>query len=126
MTAMEGTMNVIDGLERIRARLEANQARPATMDLVDEMLEKARGQPGGRDAAAKSLGQLVQLLMRTSAAHRSTAIYDDLARLEEELAVATARVRAEREAAESKPMPKPTKYYKELKKKQREAEAKEK
>jgi hypothetical protein len=119
-------MNVIDGLERIRVRLEANGARPETLATVDEFLDKARRQPGGRDAAARSLGQLVQMLMRTPTAHRNTGVYDDLTRLELELSEASARVRAEREAADSRPMPKPTKYYKELKKKQREASAKEK
>ncbi len=116
-------MDLISGLERIRSRLEANRARPETLDVVDEYLEKARRAPGGQ-AAARSLGQIVGLLMRTPAAHGSTVIYDDLTRLEGELADATAQVRAEREALESRPMPKPTKYYKEMKKKQREAEGK--
>jgi hypothetical protein len=114
-------MNVVDGLERIRLRLETNHARTETLDVVDEFLERARRAP---DAQARSLGQLVQMLMRTPGAHRSTGVYDDLARLEEELAEATARVQAERAELESRPMPKPTKYYKELKKKEREAKGK--
>jgi hypothetical protein len=117
-------MNAIEGLERLRARLEANNARAVTLDAVDDVLEKARRMPGGGGAAARSLMQLVQMLMRTDAAHRSTAVYDDLARLEEQLQDASARAQAEREAEESRPMPKTAKYYKELKKKQREAEAK--
>lgn len=117
-------MNAIEGLERIRGRLEANNARPATLAVVDDVLEKARLMPGGGGAAARSLGQLVQMLMRTQAAHRNTGIYDDLVRLEEELNEATARIQAARAAEESRPMPKSTKYYKELKRKQREAEAK--
>ena len=114
-------MNVVDGLERIRLRLETNQARTETLDVVEEFLERARSAP---DAQARSLGQLVQMLMRTQGAHRSTGVYDDLARLEEQLAEATARVQAERAELESRPMPKPTKYYKELKKKEREAKGK--
>jgi hypothetical protein len=58
--------------------------------------------------------------MNTQAAHRNTAVYDDLTRLEAELAENTARIQAERALEESRPQPKPTKYYKELKKKQRE------
>ena len=36
-------MNVIDGLERIRMRLETNQARTETLDVVDEFLEQRAG-----------------------------------------------------------------------------------
>jgi hypothetical protein len=114
-------MNAIEGLERVRARLVANGARPATLAVVDEVLEKARLMPGGGGAAARSLVQLVQMLMRTPTAHRNTGVYDDLVRLEEELNEATARIQAARAAEESRPMPKSTKYYKELKRKQREA-----
>lgn len=117
-------MDVIDGLERIRARLEANRARPETLDAVEEYLEKARQAARGGNASARSLGQLVGMLLRTPAANNSTVVYDDLTRLEGELAEATARVQAEREAAESRPAPKPTKYYKDLKKKEREAKGK--
>ena len=114
-------MNVVDGLERIRERLQVNGARSETVAVVEEFLDRAQLAP---DAQARSLGQLVQMLMRTQAAHRSTAIYDDLTRLEQELSEATARVQAERAALDSRPMPKPTKYYKELKKKEREAKGK--
>jgi hypothetical protein len=113
-------VNVVDGLQRIRERLEANRARPETLDTVEEFMDRARRAP---DASARSLMQLVQMLMRTPAAHRNTGIYDDLTRLEDQLSEATARVQAEREALESRPAPKPTKYYKELKKKQREGKA---
>lgn len=116
-------MDVIDGLQRIRERLEVNRARPATLATVDDFIDKARRQPS---ASARSLGQLVQLLMRTPAAHRNTDIYDDLTRLEAELTEAAVRIQAERAALESRPAPKPTKYYKELKKKQREEDDKEK
>lgn len=115
-------MNVVDGLERVRERLVANRARTETLVMVDEFIERARLAPG---AQARSLVQLVQMLMRTPAAHRSTAVYDDLARLEQELAEAGARAQAERAALESRPMPKPTKYYKELKRKEREAKGKQ-
>ncbi|MCC6630302.1 MAG: hypothetical protein IT340_23210 [Chloroflexi bacterium] len=110
-------MDVVEGLERVRERLVANQARTETLDVVDEFVERARSAPG---AQARSLGQLVQMLMRTQAAHRSTAVYDDLTRVEQDLAEAGARIQAERAALESRPTPKPTKYYKELKKKERE------
>jgi hypothetical protein len=110
-------VDVVDGLERVRERLVTNDAHQETLDTVDDFLERARKAPG---AQARSLSQLVQMLMRTQAAHRSTLVYDDLTRLEQELGEATARVQAERAALESRPMPKPTKYYKDLKKKERE------
>lgn len=110
-------MNVVDGLHRIRERLVANNALDDTLDAVDDFIERARRAP---EAQAPSLTRLVGLLMRSPASNNNTGIYDDLTRLEAELAEATARLQAEREAVESRPMPKPTKFYKELKKKQRE------
>jgi cytochrome c peroxidase len=114
-------MNAIEGLRQIRRRLEVQGARVATLQAVDEVLAAAERQPGGHNASARSLGQLVKMLMRTQAAHANTQVYDDLTRLEADLAEATARIQAEREAEESRPVPKSTKYYKELKKKQRAA-----
>jgi hypothetical protein len=113
-------MDVVVGLERVRERLVANQARYETLDMVDDYLERARSAP---NAQARSLGQLVQMLMRTQAAHANTGVYDDLTRVEQELAEAGARVQAEREAMDNRPQPKPTKYYKELKKKEKEKRA---
>ena len=113
-------MNAIEGLMQIRQRLENQGARSATLTAVDEVIQMAQRQPGGSQASARSLGQLVKMLMRTPAANNNTQVYDDLTRLEEQLAEASARIQAEREAEESRPMPKSSKYYKELKKKQRE------
>ncbi|MDI3342015.1 MAG: hypothetical protein QJR03_15950 [Sphaerobacter sp.] len=107
-------MNILDGLERIRERLEANQARPETLRLVDT-IAKTASQPGANQAQVRSLLELVRRLMRTPAANSNVGVYDDLALLEEQLATAAAEAAARREALDNRPIPKPKKYYRELK-----------
>ena len=102
-------MNILNALERIRELLEANQARPETLRLIDT-IEKTASQPGADRAQVRSLLELVRRLMRTPVANSNIGVYDDLALLEEQLTTAAAR----REAEESRPMPKPKKYYKQL------------
>lgn len=106
-------MNILNALERIRERLEANQARPETLRLIDT-IEKTASQPGADRAQVRSLLELVRRLMRTPVANSNIGVYDDLALLEEQLATAAAEAAARRETEESRPVPKPKKYYKQL------------
>lgn len=106
-------MNILLALERIRERLEANQARPETLRLVD-VIEQSASQPGADRAQVRSLLELVRRMMRTPVANSNVGVYDDLAVLEEQLATAAAEAAARREAEASRPLPKSKKYYKEL------------
>jgi hypothetical protein len=111
-------MNVTEGLKSMRARLEANSADPATIAHVDQILKRA-SVPSVGGASAQSLLQLTRMLMRHPTASTNSAVYNDLALLEEQLesnAVDVAK-RAADEAA--KPMPKTHKYYKDLKEKKK-------
>jgi hypothetical protein len=110
-------MNVVDGLRAIRDRLDANDADPATLSAVDVFIQRA-SLPAAQSAAATSQLQLVRMLMRTPMANNNTQVYNDLARVEEELESAAAVVQAQRAAEEAKPVPKTKKYYKELKAKE--------
>jgi hypothetical protein len=114
-------MNVIEGLRTIRQRLYDNAADDATMAHVDQILRRA-SVPSVGNASAQSLLQLTRMLMRHPTASTNSAVYNDLALLEEQLesaAVAGAK-RAADEAA--RPMPKTHKYYKQLKEKKQEQE----
>jgi hypothetical protein len=101
-------MRVVDGLSTIRERLVANNAVPQTLTTVDAYIRRAEG----TDASAPSITQLVRMLMRTQEAHKSSAVYNDLALLEEQLATSTAAAMAERAKEESRPLPKDKKFYK--------------
>ena len=101
-------MRVVDGLNTIRERLVANNAVPQTLVSVDAYIRRAEG----TDANAPSLTQLVRMLMRTPEAHKTSAVYNDLALLEEQLATSTAIAMAERAREEARPMPKDKKFYK--------------
>jgi hypothetical protein len=101
-------MRVVDGLSTIRERLDANNAVPQTLAAVDAYIRRAEG----TDANAPSLTHLTRMLMRTPEAHKLSAVYNDLALLEEQLAASTAIAMAERAREESRPMPKDKKFYK--------------
>jgi hypothetical protein len=101
-------MRVVDGLTIIRERLVANNAVPQTLTSVDAYIRRAEG----TDANAPSLVQLVRMLMRTQEAHKSSAVYNDLALLEEQMAASAAEAMAERAREESRPLPKDKKFYK--------------
>jgi len=108
-------MNAAEGLERIRERLDANGARPETLNLVDTMITRASA-PGSERAQA-TMAQLVRLLIRTPVANSNVGVYDDLVRLEAELQDAAARRAAEAAAEADKPLPKSKKFYKQQKEK---------
>lgn len=107
-------MYLVEALNRVRERLEANGARPETIKLVGMI----GSQPGADRAQVRSLTELVRRLMRTPVANQNFQVYDDLSLLEEQLERASAEVAAERAAEESRPLPKSKKYYKTLKEKE--------
>ncbi len=113
-------MYLTDALQRIRQRLVENRARPETLALVDSVLATAE-RAGGDQAQVRSLLELVRRLMRTPQANSNIAIYDDLAVLEEQLVQQAAQAAARAQEAE-RPLPKPKKYYRELKERERRKE----
>lgn len=113
-------MNVVTGLERAREMLAGNGALPATLSMVDGVIENAERLPGGGSAQATML-QLLKMLMRTPAANKDVRIYNDLAKLEEQLVNRAALAAQERSAVVDRPMPKDKKYYKAQKEKTKKA-----
>ncbi len=111
-------MNVLDGLRTIRDRLVENDADPATLAAVDQIMRRA-ALPAASSASSNSLLQLVRMLARTPAAAANVRVYNDLVRLEEELDVAAAAVRERRAGEDAKPVPKTKKYYKELREREK-------
>lgn len=113
-------MNVLDGLRIIRRRLEANGAHPATLHLVDQIMQRA-ALPAAASAAAQSQTQLVKMLLRNPATDANVEIYNDLVRLEEELTEHSTRRREEQEALDARPIPKTKKFYKEQRERARKS-----
>ena len=109
-------MDVKAGLEEIRRRLVENKARPESVRVVDAILARA-SLPAASNASANSLLQLVRMLMRNPVASSNPAVYNDFVRIEADLENQADVFRAQREAEESRPLPKTKKYYRELKKK---------
>lgn len=107
-------MNVLEGLRILRARLVANDANPATLNLVDQIMKRA-ALPAAASAAAQSQTQLVRMLMRSPVTDANVDIYNDLVRLEDELSVHATRRREEQELLDSRPVPKTKKFYKDQK-----------
>jgi len=107
-------VKVLEGLQQIRGRLEANGAEDATLTIVDQIMRRA-ALPAAQPASATSLLQLVRMLERTPAANTNVRIYNDFVRLEEELTNAAAAYRERQAAEDAKPVPKTKKYYKQLK-----------
>jgi len=110
----ESPVNVREGLQNIRARLESNGAEDATLETVDLIMRRA-SLPAAAPASATSLLQLVRMLSRTPAANSNVRVYNDFVRLEEELASSATAYRERQEAEAAKPVPKTKKYYKDLK-----------
>jgi len=105
-------VNVLEGLQNIRFRLNANGANPETLALVDTIMKRA-ALPAAAAASTQSLLQLVRMLMRSAPATNNNAVYNDLVRLEEELQSAGAEYHERVAAEEAKPLPKTKKFYKE-------------
>jgi hypothetical protein len=120
----EETMNLVDGLERIRGILEANDADPASIEAVDTILANA-GRMGGDSARAQSLLQITKMLMRTPAANQNVDVYNDLARIEQQLTIRANALAQERAAEVDRPVPKDKKFYKAQKEREKAAKAKQ-
>jgi hypothetical protein len=111
-------MNVVEGLQTIRRRLEENDADSATLALVDQIMKRA-ALPAAQTANAQSLLQLVRMLMRHPNASSNVRVYNDLVRLEDEIQTASAVIRERQAIEDAKPVPKTKKYYKELKEREK-------
>jgi hypothetical protein len=111
-------VNVSEGLQRIRERLEANDAEPESIQAVELIMRRA-ALPAAAPATATSMLQLVRMLMRTPAANNNVRVYNDFVRLEEEMSVAATAFRERQAAEEAKPVPKTKKYYKDLKEREK-------
>lgn len=110
-------VNVQEGLQQIKHRLEARDANPQTLVLVDQIMRRA-SLPAAQPASAQSLLQLVRMLARTPIAHSNVDIYNDLVGLEEDLTSAAVDFKARQAAEDAKPVPKTKKFYKEQKKRE--------
>ncbi len=107
-------MNVLEGLQTVKRRLEENGANQTSLDLVDQIMKRA-ALPAARSADAQSLIQLVRMLMRTPVAASNVRVYNDFVRLEEEIEIAATSFRERQALEDAKPVPKLKKHYKELK-----------
>ena len=115
-------MNVLEGLNAIRDRLEENDANVATFALVDVMRKRA-SVPAAQSANAQSLLQLTRMLIRTPAANSNVEVYNDLSRLEEQLQHKAVEFHERRAAEDAKPVPKLKKYYKDQKEREKARKA---
>lgn len=113
-------MNVVEGLQAIRGRLEANEAEPETLALVEQIRKRA-ALPSAGQASAQSLLQLTRMLLRHPTTSSNVRIYNDLARLEEELESGATAYRERALAEDAKPVPKTKKFYKEQKDREKKA-----
>lgn len=111
-------MNVLEGLQTIRRRLEENGANPESIALVDQISRRA-ALPAAQPASAQSLLQLVRMLMRHPTSASNVRVYNDFVRLEDEIQTASAAFRERQALEEARPIPKTKKYYKELKEKEK-------
>lgn len=114
-------MNLVEGLERVRLMLEGNGAEPATLRVVDTIRANADKVSGGGDARAQSLLQITKMLMRTPAADRDVRVYNDLAKIEQQLTVRADTMARERAVEEERPLPKSKKFYKQQKEREEAA-----
>ncbi|MFM9105177.1 MAG: hypothetical protein ACKOWF_00580 [Chloroflexota bacterium] len=92
-------MNVTDGLERIRERLQDDGASAKTIGLVDAILARSRT-PSAANATARSMSELVKMLQRTPLATNDITVYNELLRLEENLAASAQAYRDRLESEE--------------------------
>jgi hypothetical protein len=92
-------MNVVEGLDRIRERLLDDGAAPQTLALVEAIIARAKT-PSAANATARSMSELVKMLQRTPAANNDITVYNDLLRLEENLAASAQAYRERLEGEE--------------------------
>lgn len=108
-------MNVREGLEEVRRRLQENGASPDTVNVVNAILQRA-SLPAAAGASAQSLLQLTRMLMRNPVSNSNPAVYNDFVKLESQLESQAAEFREVQAAEENRPMPKDHKFYKKQKK----------
>jgi hypothetical protein len=94
-------------------RLVENGADPATLTLVDTIMQRA-ALPAAAPAAAQSLLQLARMLARSPAANANITVYNDLLLLEEQLQSAAQQYHERALAEDAKPVPKTKKHYRQL------------
>lgn len=115
-------MNVLDGLREIRERLVDNGADRATLATVDGIIQRA-SLPAAAGATGQSRIQLVRMLQRQPQANNNITVYNDLLKLEEQLAQEATehreRAAAEERQAEAQASSRSHKYYKQLKERER-------
>lgn len=107
-------MNVQEGLQEIKRRLQENGANPKSVQVVETIQQRA-SLPAAASASATSLLQLVRMLMRSPVSNSDPLVYNDFVRIESDLEQRADQFRAQREAEDAKPMPKSRKYYRSLK-----------
>ncbi|MDQ3539285.1 MAG: hypothetical protein M3440_01230 [Chloroflexota bacterium] len=107
-------MNVKEGLQEIKRRLEDNGAHSKSIQVVETIQQRA-SLPAASSASATSLLQLVRMLMRSPVSNSDPLVYNDFVRIESDLEQRADQFRAEREAEDARPVPKSRKYYKALK-----------
>jgi hypothetical protein len=115
---VELNVNVLEGLQIIRERLDENGADPITLSLVDTIMQRA-ALPAAAPASAQSLLQLTRMLARTPVANNNITVYNDLLRLEEQLQGAATEHRERALAEEAKPIPKTKKFYKQAREREK-------
>jgi len=115
-------VNVLDGLQNIRARLVENGAESATLATVDLFIKRA-SLPAAKNASVNSQLQLVRMLMRTPESNTNVRVYNDFVRLEEEMESAAAQAQERRDAEDARPVPKTKKYYKEQKEREKKTQS---
>ncbi len=111
-------MNVVEGLRVIRERLDLNGANDSTLGHVDAILQRA-SVPSAAGAPAQSLLQLTRMLMRHPTSNSNVRIYNDLALLEEQLEGNAQAMIARAAEEDARPEQRTSKYYKDLKEKER-------
>ncbi|MDP9383036.1 MAG: hypothetical protein M3Q29_23440 [Chloroflexota bacterium] len=109
-------MNIAENMVRLQQRLIERRAKPQTVAMLDRYITLAQ-QMGGNEYTSQL--RVLQRLMRAPEAAKDTTIYNDLVGLEEELEGVREQNAREREAFESRPIPKPKKFYKERDRKKR-------
>ncbi|ACZ41995.1 hypothetical protein Tter_1079 [Thermobaculum terrenum ATCC BAA-798] len=107
-------MNIYSNMLRIKERLQARSASPQTLKMMDKYISLASKVAGSEHTSTL---RVLSELMKTPEALGNMSIYNDLAALEEELQQERIEIQKEREQIESRPIPKPKKYYKQHKNK---------
>lgn len=113
-------MDVKQGLMQIRTMLVENRADKETVKMVDLITQRA-SLPAAAGAHADSVLQLVRMLMRNPVSASNNTVYNDLVKVESQLEAQAEEFREFRQEEERIANAKPKSYYRDLKKKQKEA-----